>query len=231
VEGSSPEGWSLVTLDDGYKDTLEVVLPLLERYQAPAIVFATVGFVAGEREPFSAWVARMMCSCREFVVDGRRYDLKKNFEFEEAWRHAYRGMERGSAQRRNRRLECLAYENGCALPEPCDCVYMDWKQLREISRHPLIEIGGHSWTHPRLSRVAPWALWVELHSARRRLEEKLDVPIKALAYPHGAHNILVRNMARVAGYRFAFTTAEKPVKAGRRMNPLAIPRLTLATQE
>lgn len=231
MEGAVAEGWSLVTLDDGYRDTLEVVLPILERYRASALVFATVGFIAGEREPFSAWVARMMRPYKYFQIDGWKYDLSQAAEFHQAWAHAYQGMDRGSIRRRTRRLQDLARENGCSVPEPRNDVYLNWDELRDIARHPLIEVGAHSWTHPRLSRVGPRSLWAELRYARVRLEQELNMPVTKLAYPHGANNIVVRRMARAAGYQFGFTTEPKTVQGGAPLNPLAIPRVALENME
>lgn len=231
MEGVAPEGWALVTLDDGYRDTLEVVLPLLERYQAPALVFATVGFISAEREPFSARVARMMRPYGQFRVDGRQYDLSQESEFHQAWQRAYQGMDRGSVRRRTGRLQGLAYENGCTLPEPRNDIYMNWDELREIARHPLIEVGAHSWTHPRLSKVGPLTLWTELRKARLRLEQELNVTVTKLAYPHGANNYFVQNVARLAGYQFCFTTDPQAVQTGSHLNPYAIPRVSLENTE
>ena len=231
VQGIAPEGWSLVTLDDGYRDTLNEVLPILERYHAPALVFATVGFIEGEREPFSAWAARMMQPFKEFCIDGEQYNLSHESEFHQAWQRAYRGMDRGSIRRRTQRLQKLARENQCTLPEVRNDIYMDWDELRELSSHPLIEIGAHSWTHPRLSRIGPLSLWNELRQARIRLEHELGVPVTSLAYPHGAHNRMVHGMARASGYQFGFTTEPKAIKAESVLNQFSIPRISLENTE
>jgi peptidoglycan/xylan/chitin deacetylase (PgdA/CDA1 family) len=43
-----PAGGVVVTVDDGYRDFHEVVLPLLVRYRVPAVLYLATGLVAGE---------------------------------------------------------------------------------------------------------------------------------------------------------------------------------------
>jgi peptidoglycan/xylan/chitin deacetylase (PgdA/CDA1 family) len=43
-----PAGGVVVTVDDGYRDFHEVVLPLLVRYGVPAVLYLATGLVAGE---------------------------------------------------------------------------------------------------------------------------------------------------------------------------------------
>jgi peptidoglycan/xylan/chitin deacetylase (PgdA/CDA1 family) len=43
-----PAGGVVVTVDDGYRDFVETVLPLLVRYRVPAVLYLATGLVAGE---------------------------------------------------------------------------------------------------------------------------------------------------------------------------------------
>jgi peptidoglycan/xylan/chitin deacetylase (PgdA/CDA1 family) len=43
-----PAGGVVVTVDDGYRDFHEVVLPLLVRFRVPAVLYLATGLVAGE---------------------------------------------------------------------------------------------------------------------------------------------------------------------------------------
>jgi peptidoglycan/xylan/chitin deacetylase (PgdA/CDA1 family) len=45
-----PHGATLITFDDGYRDTLEYALPVLKRYGYPAVVFVPIGHI-GEPRP------------------------------------------------------------------------------------------------------------------------------------------------------------------------------------
>jgi peptidoglycan/xylan/chitin deacetylase (PgdA/CDA1 family) len=43
-----PAGGVVVTVDDGYRDFVEIVLPLLIRYRVPAVLYLATGLVAGQ---------------------------------------------------------------------------------------------------------------------------------------------------------------------------------------
>jgi peptidoglycan/xylan/chitin deacetylase (PgdA/CDA1 family) len=46
--GGDPAGGVVVTVDDGYRDFHDTVLPLLVRYRVPALLYLATGLVAGE---------------------------------------------------------------------------------------------------------------------------------------------------------------------------------------
>jgi peptidoglycan/xylan/chitin deacetylase (PgdA/CDA1 family) len=51
--GSLPARASLITFDDGYLDTLEVALPLLQRFRATACIFVTTSWCGSKQGPAS----------------------------------------------------------------------------------------------------------------------------------------------------------------------------------
>ena len=79
---------------------------------------------------------------------------------------------------------------------------MNWDQLRELSRQG-IEIGSHTETHARLTRLPAADAKRQLETSRRVLEQSLGVPVHTLAYPFGDWDTGVEELARQTGYRFA----------------------------
>lgn len=55
-----------------------------------------------------------------------------------------------------------------------------------------VEIGAHSMSHARLARLAPEALAHEVGGACRALAETIGRPVRAFAYPYGAHDSAAR---------------------------------------
>jgi peptidoglycan/xylan/chitin deacetylase (PgdA/CDA1 family) len=80
---------------------------------------------------------------------------------------------------------------------------MDWDALRALIERG-VEVGSHTVTHARLSRIADDELERELAESRLRLEDELRRPCRFLAYPYGDTDDRVRNAARQAGYDAAF---------------------------
>lgn len=65
---------------------------------------------------------------------------------------------------------------------------------------------SHSATHKRLPELGDSQLHSELRGSREALEALLDEAVPYLAYPFGAEDQRVREAARAAGYRAAFST-------------------------
>lgn len=75
-------------------------------------------------------------------------------------------------------------------------------QVQDLHRRG-IEVGSHTVTHCRLSRLPGPQLAAELQDSRRDLEQLLDAPVDGLAYPYGDADQGVQRAAATAGYRYA----------------------------
>ena len=77
--------------------------------------------------------------------------------------------------------------------------HLTWEQLRKLVFLGM-EIGSHGMTHRPLTSLSPKELDQELGESKRTLEERLGVPIQALAAPGGFWNGKVAEAAQRAGY-------------------------------
>jgi peptidoglycan/xylan/chitin deacetylase (PgdA/CDA1 family) len=98
----------------------------------------------------------------------------------------------------------------------------DKAQLRELSSHPLIDIGGHTRTHPRLSGLPRERALAEILEGKRILEDWLGGPIGHFAYPYGDHSGETAALVREAGFRSAVTVV--PGDITRETDPYRIGR-------
>jgi peptidoglycan/xylan/chitin deacetylase (PgdA/CDA1 family) len=81
-----------------------------------------------------------------------------------------------------------------------------WAQLQEMAANPLVTIAAHSVTHPPdLTQIDPDQMLREVQDSKRRLEEKLGIPIDYFTYPEGHYNEAVAQAVAEAGYRAALT--------------------------
>jgi peptidoglycan/xylan/chitin deacetylase (PgdA/CDA1 family) len=81
---------------------------------------------------------------------------------------------------------------------------MDWSELREwlAQGH---EIGSHSVTHPRLTRLTRDQQREELRASKHRLEDELGVEVRHFCYPYGDFDPALADLVRECGYRTACT--------------------------
>ena len=93
----------------------------------------------------------------------------------------------------------LLPELGIELP------IMTWDTARELVAAGF-QCGAHTVTHPRLPGLHPLQCRSELVDARARLESELGRPVVHLAYPYGAFDQAVREIAAESGYVSACST-------------------------
>lgn len=78
---------------------------------------------------------------------------------------------------------------------------LTWEQLQEMADHPLITVVSHSVTHPSdLRMLSDTDLRYELEASQRRLNNKLEMPIRYFTYPEGNHDERVVAAAEAADY-------------------------------
>lgn len=155
----------MITVDDGYRDNLTRMLPLLEKYGYKAVVY----IVTGE--------------------DHNRWDV----------------------------------EHPTHPDTPV--ALMNGEEIRALVTSGHVEIGGHTLTHPRLSKLMPEQQAHEIRVNKERLEQLLGHPLLSFAYPYGDLNDDAKVQASAAGYRYAVATNSGP--RAMHQDPLQIRRIAI----
>lgn len=101
---------------------------------------------------------------------------------------------------------------------------MTWDELTEAVQLGL-DLGGHGTTHACLPCLDDRQLAAELRRPRERLAELGGRPVDELAYPFGHYDPRVREAAREAGYRTAYTFLNGRVTSD--ADRWRLPRLTM----
>ncbi len=78
-------------------------------------------------------------------------------------------------------------------------------QIREVAATGF-EIGSHTMTHPRLSKLSPDDLKRELVDSKKLLEDIIGREVTSFSYPYGDYSPEVLEAVREAGYRRATAT-------------------------
>lgn len=209
--GEKPAGVAL-TFDDGYSDNLHGALPLLERYEFPATVFVTSGYVGGTREfwwdelerillvPASLpETLRLRIAGRSLAWDLGHLDRRPPVAVR-AWsvvdrrdptaRHtAYRSLcsnlRRLAAQDRESLLEDLRRWAGVECGIRPSHRPMTEEELLELAKDGLVEIGAHTAEHPALAALPLSAQREEIEVSKRYLENVLGKDVAHFSYPFG----------------------------------------------
>jgi len=213
LEGGSPEPVFAITFDDGYQDNYEIAYPILRRYGLPATIFLTTGSM-DSREPlwFELLALALKTTAREFIdieIDvPRRFPLRTQAERLEANAQIF-GLLRSlcDAQRR-RLLDRICRDLNVSDGGERRNKMLTWDQVREM-RPNGIDFGGHTVTHPFISKLPRDSIVWEISECKRRIEHELQSGVDFFAYPNGREEdfgMENKDLIRGAGYRAAVTT-------------------------
>jgi peptidoglycan/xylan/chitin deacetylase (PgdA/CDA1 family) len=228
-QGSSPPRAAAITFDDGYADNAEVALPILSRLGLPATFFVSSGFLDGS------------CMWNDVVIEALRGCPKPRLNLE-AIGAGHLELGATPAERRRAIESLLAAIKHRPFEERASCVQeilgaagasiatglmMKPEQVRQLALAGM-EIGGHTVSHPILTRLAPAEAEREIAQGKKALESIIDRELRLFAYPNGvpAQDFAAEHAAMVqrAGFQAAVTTAWGAADAS--SDPYQLPRFT-----
>jgi peptidoglycan/xylan/chitin deacetylase (PgdA/CDA1 family) len=99
---------------------------------------------------------------------------------------------------------------------------MSWPEIREIAAQG-IELGCHSLVHRPMTEMDPVEMVVDTREARDILAAGLQRSVLHFAYPHGAENVLVRDVVSALGFESAVSCHPGLSRLGD--DPMALPRI------
>ena len=213
------------SIDDCYRDTFELIAPVFRRHNVPLTLFVTTGIPDGTASIWSIGLEDVLLARDEVLLDGELTRLGTSEERRAVYQHVAAKWDGPEAPRH--------YAAFCA-DNSIDMTAMHWKHaitwemLDALAKDPLIEIGAHTITHPRISSLTPEAAFAELEGARVRLNERLGLNVAHFAFPYGrAADAGPRDfaLARQAGFLSAATTRKGLVRGGQ--DQFSLPRNTI----
>ena len=207
--GDLPTRAACVTFDDGYSDNLTVAQPILKRHGLPATVFVATGYLNGGR----MW--------NDIVIESLRHHSDTEMDLSHLNLPVYptgdRALRREAAfdiirrckYMENGRREEIAEAIALQSTSVSDSLMLTTEQLIALHREG-VEIGGHTVTHPILSRLPPEQARKEIMQCKTKLEDVINEPLHLFAYPNGRpdedFNLDHVTMVKQAGFEAAVTT-------------------------
>lgn len=197
------KGRSLVafSFDDGYRDNVTRLLPLLEETGAKATVFLETLPLSGEQVNWSHkfhWVIRpeaggdieglvrryLTLSEDAAALEGLRRALEDGDQ-----RLAYRAKRvlkyEADPEDRDRTLDRIFEEAGGDEAALCRAMYLSWEDARRMAAGPM-ELGGHTVHHAILSRLDEQGSAAEIGACASDLRRELgEDALHTFAYPFG----------------------------------------------
>ncbi len=223
-----------LTFDDGYRDNRDHALPILERHACPFTLYVTPGFA--DRSARLWWLELEEAIRRslriEVAAGGEALDLPAGTlkEKRAAWDAIYMRLRQGDERQLLAVLDLLCAASSIDRAALVAGVCMDWDEIVALNRHPLVTIGAHTMTHPRLAKLDAAAMIDEMGRSRETIEARIGCPVRHFAYPVGDPTSAGPRefaAARTLGFASAVTTRPGLLFAEHATHLAALPRLSV----
>lgn len=201
----------IVTIDDGYADFIERAFPLLKAYNFPATLFVTTRFVDGDSWLWPDIINYAVLKTNRDKLVLSDFGISLPVDTEQRKKKARTLLQefykKLPLQAKKHFLKELPKTLGITVPEiPTeDFRAVTWRQLKECCRD-LVEVGSHTLHHHILSDLENGNVQVEVEESKKQIEEKLDRPVMAFAYPNGMegdYRESDKKIIKKSGYLFA----------------------------
>lgn len=219
ADGTARRSMVALSMDDGYRDNLTRLVPLLERTGARATIFLEAGPVVERR---LGWLHTFEWLAKRLEHSVLRERLATLAEFDSnGLVHVRAASDTNTLKRalkyelrpdiRDGALAALARQERCDEASIVERLYLDATGARALAASGRVELGGHTVDHPVLATLPPEAQRREISGGRERLGRVLGAaaPLATFAYPYGREwdfDAASCEAVRAAGFRWAVTT-------------------------
>jgi peptidoglycan/xylan/chitin deacetylase (PgdA/CDA1 family) len=208
-----PKDALVITFDDGYSDFQTTALPLLRKFNLHATLFVCSDFIADTKR--AIWW--------DIVADTINLSIDISFRFNNTsyyynpakdnamiFYEQLRSLFIKATKKQQDELMAilLALTNKNIAQEQ---LMLSWHDIKSLSQDPLVEIGGHTESHPALSKISACSAEKEISVNKDKLDNCLSTNIKHFAYPFGTINeVSPRDhfLVQQCGYRCAVTLSK-----------------------
>lgn len=223
----------VLTFDDGFRDNLEIALPILRAAEAPFAVYVATGFTERSANPW--WMTLEEVVRRADAVahpdrSGRTLPAASTAEKNKAAEELAAWLRSVSETEQRAAADWLAERHGVDVGGLVDAAFMTWDELRELAAEPLATIGAHTHNHVALAKLGRDEARAEVLRSADLLETHLGARPRHFAYPYGYPSAVgARDHRLLAELEFdtAVLTSPGVLRPGNLAAPTALPRISM----
>lgn len=200
-----------ISFDDGYRSVHDFALPILKKFNLPATVFVTSGYVDGG----VMWNDQIISAIQ--LLSSRQLDLRElGLGLHSLESTSDRQAAMNNITNKSKYLPPAARDDlskklrSLTADCPAHSLMLDRKMIANLVDQG-IEIGAHTITHPILTRLDDETARREIADCKEHLESITGCRARLFAYPNGKFGVDFDHrharMAQEAGFMAAFTTS------------------------
>jgi len=203
----------IFTFDDGYGDNYLHAYPVFKKHNVPFTIYVTTSFP--DRKAILWWyiLEDLLLEKDKIVIKTGTHEQEFNCcglnEKEEIFHKIRSIIMNTSAADSIRVIKDIFEPYGMDLYQKTSELALNWEQIGELSKDPLVNIGAHTLNHYALSKLSPGEAKNEILESKKIIESHLDKEVKHFAYPFGGRDEAGQrefDMVKEIGFKTAVTT-------------------------
>ena len=233
-EGDLDRPFACFTFDDGCKDVLRYASPIFRKHGLPFAVYLATDYTDGRGDLW--WLALEEAVRAADIIElkiagvARKLVCGTTAEKTAAYHKLHRWLRSIAETDARHTVAELCRAHGVDRSGLCGSLVMDWDEVRELGRDPLVTIGAHTRRHYALSGLPLAGARLEIEESVQRIEVELGRPCRHFSYPYGDGRSACRRefaLVRELGLKTAVTTRKDLVRAHHSRALTALPRVAL----
>jgi peptidoglycan/xylan/chitin deacetylase (PgdA/CDA1 family) len=221
-----PEDAVLVTVDDGYRDFKDHVVPITREYGIKPVLFVPT-FYAGEGR---FWWDKLFYAVKHitqpFITTPLgRLSLATQAERTLTLQQLTQYVKQTTSEMAMAVVEGL-YDLSSPNGHHREPDTLTWDELRDLSAQG-VTVAAHTHTHPVLSKVSLETVRAEMRTSQNTIQREIGSSLPLFAFPDGKSSVFTSELIDVLwqdGFQMVFTMIEGCARLNRD-NLLALPRL------
>jgi len=222
----------LFTLDDGYVDNYTIAYPIFKKYNIPFTIYVTPSFL--QKEALLWWyVLEDLILKNKFLLlnNGEKHPCASEHEQIETFFKIRALILSFDQKNLEHHLSALFHNYTLEWVSKCTELAMNWDQIIELSKDPLVTIGGHTQHHYALNKLSEKEIIDEIQHANTLIESKINQKVEHIAYPFGTSGEVGQrefDIVKSLGYKTATTTRRGTIYGAHKDYLECLPRIMLS---
>ncbi|MBN1290255.1 MAG: polysaccharide deacetylase family protein [Candidatus Latescibacteria bacterium] len=221
-----------VTFDDGYKDTFEYALPVLQERNIPVAVYVMTG---DQNEILIPWLILLMDviyqhSVISFTIENNVSQFRTDTSYgKKTAINSILDLIFSSEKNQIAHLRKIIHHISPGSKPPQN-ILLPYDKLQHYNKNPLVTIGAHGIDHSNLKALNKPDVEKQFNDSKKCLEKVLGSPVVHFAYPYGGREFAGTRefqLAKEAGYLTAVTTRYGHIFPGHAEFLMCLPRISI----
>ncbi len=176
----------VITFDDGYLDNLKNALPILEKYNCPAIIYIATSFLDNKMVPWWLKLWKIIYSQKKIVYNDKSYEIIEKKDKKNIYNLLSKKFLLLNKSQQDTLLDEFLdhkHKEQININE-----FLSSENLKDLGDNDLIEIGCHTHTHPNLKILNKKEIHKEIINSVNILENIIKKKINHFSIPYGSKN-------------------------------------------